>query len=183
MSRALFPLLFLLSGCVSHQVAEKEISQCPDYFRNNIGEVKIEPLSPFSVIFKGYVHLKEEGCPIHLLALADRNTVLEEAFHSFEFRAGTNRVNEWGRFYQDFHKDGTTYKNYGGLFSSLVILTIPFVDKLPVDGKVNFHSTVSHFEDTAECFVFVMRQHQTNDAVLLQKCEAIKKFVNGVYSQ
>ena len=164
-------------------MAEKEISQCPDYFRNNIGEIRIEHLSPLSIIFKGYVYSKEQGCPIHLLALADKNTVLEEAFHSFEFRAGLNRKDEWKRFYYDFHGGETTYKDYGGLLSSLVILSIPFADKLPAKGKVNFHSTVSHFEDTAECFVFLMRQHQTNDSVLLRKCDAVRRFVNGKYAQ
>lgn len=181
-SRCLAALLLLLSGCMSHEIAQREIAQCPQYFQDNIGEIKIEPLSPWSIIFKGYVHVDEPNCPVHLLALANKDTVLEEAFHSFELRTGKNKIGEWERFYYEFHSDGSTYRNYGGLASSAIILSVPFIDMMPVKGKVNFHSTISHLEDTAECFVFWMRNKKRNDPVLMHKCKVVEKFVNGGYS-
>lgn len=177
----LAPLL-LLSGCMSHEMVHKELAQCPQYFQDNIGEIKIEPLSLLSIIFKGYVHVDEPNCPVHLLALGNKDTLLEESFHSFELRTGKNRIEEWERFYYDFHSDGSTYKNYGGLASSAIILSVPFIDRMPVKGKVNFHATVSHLEDTAECFVFWMRNKHRDDPILMRKCKAVEKFVNGGYS-
>jgi len=172
-------LAMFLSGCMSQRTVEKELARCPEYFRNNIGQVKLEPLSPLGVIFKGYVSVKDKDGPIHLLPLANRDTVLEEAFHSFELRAGHNRPQEWERFYHDFHSDGTTYKNYGGIVASLAVANIPFLGRMPVSGKTNFHGTISHFEDTAGCFVFMMKGRRTNDPVLLKKCEAVRRFING----
>ena len=183
MKRLLPLLLLLLSGCVSHEMAQREIARCPEYFQGNIGEIKIEPLSPWSIVFKGYVHVDEPNCPSHLLALADKHTLLEEAFHSFELRAFKNRYKEWKQFYYDFHADGSTYRSYGGLVSSAIMSCIPFIDMMPIKGKVNFHSTVSHLEDTAECFIFWMQSGYRNDPILMQKCEAVAKFANGGYSQ
>ena len=168
---------------MSQETAQREIAKCPQYFQDNIGTIKIEPLSPWSIIFKGYVNVDEPDCPVHLVALADKDTVLEEAFHSFELRAGKNRNEEWERFYYDFHMDGSTYKSYGGLVSSAIILSVPFIDMMPVKGKVNFHSTISHLEDTAECFVFWMRNRHRNDPILMRKCKAVEKFVTGGHSK
>jgi hypothetical protein len=173
-------LLLFLSGCISQNTARQEISKCPKYFQDNIGEVKIETFSPLSVIFKGYVSGTEPNGSIHLYAFADKDTVLEESFHSFEHRAYNNRYGEWVSFYNDFSEDSDWYSGY---LSTAVILNIPLIDKLGPGGKgkVNFHSTVSHMEDSAECFIFWMRGKHTEDPVLAKKVKAVEKFVTGGY--
>jgi hypothetical protein len=176
-------LLFLglfLAGCMNPQRASKQILRCPEYMRDNVGQVKFE-MSPAALFMYGFVHPNEPGCPIHLLPFADSDVVLEEAFHSFEMRAGNDRYDEWERFYKDFHGDGTTYKNYGGLAASAVIMSIPLFGDIPVPGHVNFHATVSHFEDTAACFVHTIHGRSTADPTLARKCAAVKKFVEGGY--
>lgn len=183
MSKYLFvaTTLISLAGCAN---VPEVIFKCPVYFQENIGEIHQE-ISPFVLVCKGYVSVKEKEHPVHLY-WKNKNTLLHETFHSFEFRAGDNnkRYSEWEKFYLDFHSiDNTDYKDYGGLVSSALLLNIPFIEYLQVKGKANFRSTISHFEDSAECFVFLMneKEKKTKDKILQKKCDAVWKFVNGGY--
>jgi hypothetical protein len=179
MIKILSILLLFVAGCVSQNTARQEISKCPKYFQDNIGEIKIETLSPLSVVFRGYAS-DDSNSIIHLYAFAGKDTVLEESFHSFEHRAYNNRYGEWFRFYDDFSEDGDWYGEY---LSTAIILGVPLIDKLGPGGrgKVNFHSTVSHMEDAAECFIFWMKGKHTDDPILAKKVKAVEKFVTGGY--
>ena len=117
-----FLLLFVLlfCGCVNHNV----LDNCPKYFRGNIGPIHQELLSPPGLFFTSMVSRKVPNGTTHFCLLADNNTLLEEAFHSFEIRAGNKRKDEWKKFYYGFHSDGFTYENYGGPILTLATITV-----------------------------------------------------------
>lgn len=52
---------------------DKDLDKCPQYFKDNIGQVVIEEsfldnpkTYPFSLLIRGYVHIDEPGFPIHI---------------------------------------------------------------------------------------------------------------------
>ena len=179
MKKLISILLTVICGCTNYSV----LDGCPEYLKANIGEIRNEPLNPLGLLFKGLVNPKDPNGTIYLYLLADNDTLLEEAFHSFEIRAGHNRNDEWGSFYADFHSDGNNYNDYGGLWVVLPLMTIPFPKLVPGgDGYVNLYSRASHFEDSAACFVELMHKHTfADDEVLSNKIEAVRRFVNGEY--
>ena len=176
--------LLLTSGCMTQKRAERIISETPEYFQKNIGPVKVEPLNPLGIFFAGYVFPKyERDCPIHALVLANKDTVYEEAFHSFEWRCILNRPKEWIRFYSDFHQtNGKTTERYYGIPLSLVLSSVPFLKDLPVKGNADLYGKVSHLEDTGGCFRYYKRHiNKKGDAKFEHKVKCIEKFINGGY--
>jgi len=179
--RNFLAMLILLTGCANYSVLET----CPEYLRANIGEIRTEPLNPLGLLFTGMVSPKDPNGTIHLYLFAGDNTLLEEAFHSFEIRAGYHRSDEWMGFYNDFHSDGSTYRDYSGPAVAISLLSVPFPKQIPAGaGYVNLYSRVSHFEDTAACFIALMEGKSfADDEVLSNKIEAVRKFINGRYRQ
>lgn len=172
-------LLILIAGCANYSA----LDSCPEHFRANIGQIHTEPLNPLGLFFKGMVSPRDPNGTIYLYFLADNDTLLEEAFHSFEIRAGHNQNGEWESFYADFNPNGLVYKGYGGPLVAISLLTIPFPQLVPGGkGYINLYSRVNHFEDSAACFVELMHEHTfANDEVLSNKIEAVRRFVNGEY--
>ncbi len=170
-------LILLLSGCVTQRMVDEELAKQPEYFRVNVGTVKIEPLSPLSLFFKGYVNSDEEGCPVHLLLLADRDTIREELFHSFFFRQYAENYAGFAKFHYDFYGGGTISQNYNPALVYLLALNIPMIQELPIPGHANLYGYVSFEEDSAGCFTHGPR----NDKVLQIKCRAVQKFIQGEY--
>ncbi len=185
--KRIFPVVLLAAcagGCMSKQHADSIIADCPEYLAQNIGDVIVEPISPISIMAAGYVDEKEEGCPPHILLLGTRDTVLEEAFHSFEFRAALTRYSEWKRFYDDFHAvDNTTYEDYLGAPVVVLCMLVPLADRIPVPGKVDLYAASHHFEDTAACFVYLSTgdPNRRRDRILREKCKVVERFVTGYY--
>jgi hypothetical protein len=171
--------LVLVSGCASRSA----LDTCPQYFRDNIGEIKRQPLNPLSLLFNGVVNAENPEGTIHLYLLADNKTLLEEAFHSFEIRAMHNRPEEWERFCNAFHADGSTFDSYGGLPLLATIMTaVPFATHVPGGkGHVSLYSKVSHFEDTASCFV--AKDKQFKGKILMDKINVVHKFAQGEYKE
>ena len=139
------------------------------YFQENIGPISFEPLNLLGLLFRGLVDVQDPNGTIHLYITADNDVLMEEAFHSFEIRAGHSRYEEeWLPFYQAFHSDGSTYKDYGGAKLSLLTWECwPFLN-----GQ--YHN-VSHFEDTAYHFVRLMADRPVEG----DKTDAVKRFING----
>jgi len=171
-------LLLVSSGCISNDFANKQLIKCPDYFQKNIGEIKAEPFSPLSLVLGGYVKSGEPNQPIHLFGLANKFTVWHEAFHSFEFRIFNERPCEWELFRYDFEDDF-----YLGNLVTVAMLFVPFIEQIPIPGKVRLYSSFDKFEDSADCFAYWMQnknKHQRKD--LQPKLKAIEKFVSGFYN-
>ena len=181
MKQSILLLVLLFSGCVNYTV----LDDSPGYFRENIGPIHQELLNPLGLFFKGMVNPKDPNGTIHLYLLADSDTLLEEAFHSFEIRLGNNRKDEWEEFYYGFHSDGSTYEDYGGPILALAIITaVPFPQFIPGgEGFVNLYSRVSHLEDTASCFVALMHERDfPRDEIMSKKIDTVRRFVNGEYN-
>ncbi len=177
---AILILALATTGCVKYSV----LNTCPEYFRANIGEIRREPLNPLGLFFKGMVSHNDPAGTIHLYLFADSHTLLEEAFHSFEIRAINNRKFEWEEFYHDFHPDDSPYDDYGGPVLALaMIAAVPFPHLLPGGGGyVDLYSRVSHFEDSASCFVALRRGRIfAGDEILTGKIDIVRKFANGEY--
>jgi len=171
--------LVLVSGCASRSA----LNSCPQYFRDNIGQIKYEPLNPLGVFFNGVVNAENPDGTIHLYLLAGKKTLLEEAFHSFEIRAMHNRPEEWTKFCNAFHADGSTIDDYGGLpLLAAIMVAVPYAPHVPGGkGHVSLYSRVSHFEDTASCFLAKDKQYKGK--VLRDKISAVTNFTQGVYKQ
>ena len=158
--------LAFLSGCMTTERVQNILEPLPQHFRANVGEIKVEPLNPLGLLLKGYVPVKKGEHPVYLLLLASNDTVLEEAFHSFELRTGEYDYPAWERFYLDFHAfDGKTYKDYGGVPLNILLMSVPFTDGLS--------RYVSHFEDTAWHFRGYLRGDRE------YKNMVVWEFVNG----
>jgi len=157
-------LLICLTGCVNQAC----LDTCPAYFKENIGQVKYQPWNPLGLLFRGLVQTTDPNGTIYLYILADDDVLLEEAFHSFEIRAGHNRYEEWERFYLDFHNgDRDAYKKYGGVLLNVLIMA---------DGIFGcFRQDVSHFEDTAYHFAKLMNKQPIGSF----KTEAVERFIVG----
>ncbi|KKL81748.1 hypothetical protein LCGC14_1991700, partial [marine sediment metagenome] len=82
MKQSILLLVLLFYGCVNYSV----LDDSPEYFRANIGPIHQELLNPLGLVFKGMVKTNDPEGTIHLYLLADNDTLLEEAFHSFEIR-------------------------------------------------------------------------------------------------
>lgn len=179
----LFPLLFILVGvigCVSSDFAYEQLAECPQYFQDNIGDVRAKPLSPLGLILLGRVDPNEPGCPIHLYGLNNKFIVHHEAFHSFEMRSYLRWYDEWELFQNDFGED-----TYLGSLVIVMMAYMPGIEYIPVPGKVRFYSNLSRLEDAADCFAYWMQIKQgkklRKDKVLQRKLSAIEKFVTGWY--
>jgi hypothetical protein len=186
MKRIIIIALALVSGCASRSALET----CPQYFQDNIGQIKRQPLHPLSIFFNGVVNMENPEGTIHLYLLADKKTLLEEAFHSFEIRAMHNRPKEWERFCNAFHGDGSTFDgsnstfdgSYGGFPLVATIMAVPFAAHVPGGkGYVSLYSKINHFEDTASCFVAKDKQYK--DKVLMDKISAVRNFTQGKYKE
>jgi hypothetical protein len=171
--------LVLASGCASRSA----LDTCPQYFRDNIGQIKYQPLNPLGVFFNGVVNTENPDGTIHLYLLAGKKTLLEEAFHSFEIRAMNNRPKEWERFCNAFHADGSTIDDYAGLpLLATVMVAAPFAPHVPGGkGHVSLYSRISHFEDTASCFLAKDKQYK--DKVISDKISAVANFTQGAYKE
>jgi len=182
MRRATVLILALTCGCVSKQKVERELSLCPDYFRQNIGKAFVMPISIEGIMgLYGRVDTKDPEHPFYIYGpFANADTVLHEAFHSFEYRAGHQRKDEWQAFYDDFHNGKTWYFGVPGLFACMFV---PFLGDMPLPGHVRFYSALHRLEDTADCFAFWMRGKKRNDKELNRKCEIVGKFAQGYYRQ
>ena len=169
-----------LGGCVTNEFAYEQIAKTPKYFQSNIGPVKAEPFSPFSLILAGYVNSNEPNCPIHLFRFKNNFIVWHEAFHSFEMKSYLERNDEWKLFQNEFGDD-----HYLNHLVTLVMTIVPFIEYTPYPGKVRFYGNMSKIEDTADCFAYWMKIQQgkkpRKDKILQRKLAAIEKFVTGSY--
>jgi len=178
MRHLLLMLVLLISGCVSTEVVQREIEQCPQYFQDNVGEAKILPIwSAVIPLVGGPIGWLNEDGSYTLTSLANRDVLLHEAFHSVDFWIYQHRRDEHNRF----------VAAWGGvpapqLALYLICAAVPIVSKVPVPGHVNLYGCSNGMEDAAETFVFWMRGKKRNDKKLMNKCAAIESFVNGAYS-
>ncbi len=89
MKKLLLILLFLItlysSGCMSEAKIDSVLSTCPQYVRDNVGEIKYMPISWGTAMLMSGVTDKRTG-EIWLAAWADEHTILHEAGHSVYFR-------------------------------------------------------------------------------------------------
>ena len=177
--RRIIIALVLVSGCASRSA----LDSCPQYFRDNIGEIKRQPLNPLGIFFNGVVNIENPDGTIHLYLLAGNKTLLEEAFHSFEIRAMHNRPKEWERFCNAFHRDGSTLDDYGGMpLLAAIMVAAPCAAYIPGGkGHVSLYSKVSHFEDTASCFIAKDKQYK--DKIIMDKISAVRNFTQGKYRE
>ena len=179
--------LVLVSGCASRSA----LDNCPQYFRDNIGQIKHQPFHPLSIFFNGVVNMENPEGTIHLYLFAGKKTLLEEAFHSFEIRAMHNRPREWERFCNAFHGEGSIFDgsnstfdgDYGGLpLLATIMVAIPYASHIPGGkGYVSLYSKINHFEDTASCFVAKDKPYK--DKVLMKKISAVRNFTEGKYKE
>lgn len=104
MKKLLIISLIFLQGCVSYQTIDRELSKCPEYFRQNTGKPVIKLVS---FRYSGYVRTDKPDEFVIFRLNANKDVILEESFHSFELLALQNRVKEWERFYYDYgrHND------------------------------------------------------------------------------
>jgi len=178
MRHLLLMLVLLISGCVSTEVVQREIEQCPQYFQDNVGEAKILPIwSAVIPLLGGPIGWLNKDGSYTLTSLADRDIVLHEAFHSFHFRTYQQRRNEHNRFAVAW---GGVPEPQLALY--LICAAVPIVGKVSFPGHVNLYGCSNVVEDAAETFVFWMRGKKRNDKKLMNKCAVIESFVYGAYS-
>lgn len=176
--KRLLILTLVTAGCASTDMVRDEISLCPRYFQDNVGEAKILPLwSAIIPIVGGPTGWLNKDGSYTLTALAGRDVVLHEAFHSFDFKTHQRRRAEHNKF----------VKAWGGvpkpqLAFYLACAAVPIIGKLPVPGHATLYGCSNGAEDAAETFVFWMRGKTRNDKKLMKKCAVIENFVKGRYN-
>jgi len=189
MKHATILLLVAVSGCMTADRADQIIAKQPVYMQEHIGEVKFQPLSLESIFYMGEVkgragkdgavYNTEPNNPIHLYAMADKVTLIHEAYHSFEVTIKQDDPNQWYRYYKDFN-DGTPY---GGYMEHLLCSMVPGWMYLPLDGHAYRYGNVNHWEDGA-CFWMRMAEGwepKITDETAWRKYTAVDNFVNGRY--
>lgn len=164
MIKYLVILLLFVSGCLSREAIDQEISKLPIYMQENIGEVKYQPLSFNGISWLGRTTLDMEGT-VYLYGLADKQVLRHELFHSFETRMKYTRFDEWERFCTCF---GGTKRSFLALALSFWIPT----QWLPSTESGSLYGETNHFEDAAE--VFRCKKPK-------RKWECVKKFVTGIF--
>jgi hypothetical protein len=177
MKRLLILMLFT-AGCASTDMVQEELSLCPQYFQDNVGEAKILPLwSAVIPIIGGPTGWLNKDGSYTLTALAGRDVVLHEAFHSFDFKTHQRRRAEHKEFVEAW---GGVPKPQLALY--LACAAVPFICKIPVPGHATLYGRSNGAEDAAETFVFWMRGKTRNDEKLMNKCVVIENFVKGRYN-
>lgn len=138
-----------MPGCLSQAAIDEQLVLCPEFIQDNIGEIKYEPFSPFSLLLVNGLTSKSTG-DIWLFALADKNTVLHEAAHSVYFRAKDTE-----QFYNDFSQ-----MSKPKLHNNLVLFAVPMAGWLPCKNFRNLYASTNIYEDMAECFVAGMKSEK-----------------------
>ena len=150
---------------------------CPQYFQDNVGQAKILPVwSALIPIMGGPTGWLNKDGSYTLTALAGRDVILHEAFHSFDFQAYRERKAEHGRFIEAW---GGVPKPQLAVY--LACAAIPGIGKIPVPGHASLYGCSNGVEDSAETFVFWIRGKKRNDNKLMHKCSVIESFVTGQY--
>ncbi len=171
-------LMLLTAGCVSTEMVREELSLCPQYFQDNAGQAKILPLWSAAIpIVGGPTGWLNKDGSYTLTALAGRDVILHEAFHSFDFNTHKRR--------RDEHNE--VVEAWGGvpkpqLAFYLACAAVPFIGKIPVRGHATLYGCSNGAEDAAETFVFWMRGKTRDDEELMNKCAVIENFVKGRYN-
>ena len=135
-------LIIFAQGCLSQAVIDEQLASYPQFMRDNIGKIKYEPFSPFSLLLISGMTSKSTG-DIWLFALADKNTLLHEAAHSVYFKAKDTK-----QFYNDFSQMSTPIPH-----NNLVLFAVPMAGLLPCKDFRNLYASTNIYEDMAECFV------------------------------
>lgn len=188
---------------------DEDLEASPEYFKRNLGQVKIEEtfidnfeIFPYPGIFlAGYVNLydKENRYPIHvknrsllekvLLFIPRENELfLEEAAHSFLFNAvfneeDTKPAEKFFKVWEEANKKGLPH---------MPLLTIPLdvLNAFPPVCYIRLKSMPcwgaipNHIEDIAKSYCYLRRHGNVEflkqkDPVLYEKCIAVKEFAEG----
>ena len=171
-------LLLFTSGCASVDMVQEELSLCPQYFRDNVGDARVLPVwSAIIPLTGGPIGWLNKDGSYTLTSLAGRDVILHEAFHSFDYRCYRQRRTEHDKF----------VSAWGGvpkpdLVLYLACAAVPIIGKIPVPGHASLYGCSNGVEDAAETFVFWMRGKTRNDEKLMSKCGVIENFVKGKYS-
>lgn len=181
---------------------DKDLEKCPDYFKENLGEVIIEEwffdnpdiykeLIP-PVIIRGYVDntAKEEKYPIHiknrglmekilLFAPRDNELFSHESAHSFTFNAMWDE-----KVARKFFKN---WEEFVGEKISLYFFVgqiCPPVSYIRPKGTASSYGSLNPLEDMAETHCYLLRHEnieflKEKDPVLYKKCKVWKDFTEG----
>ena len=81
----LFLTICLSQGCINQFDIDSQLARCPQFVRDEVGEISYKPLHPASfLLLSGATH-KPTG-RVLLFAMADKHTILHEIAHSVYFR-------------------------------------------------------------------------------------------------
>ncbi len=176
--KRLLILMVFVSGCASQRAVQEELSLCPQYFQDNVGEAKVLPVwSAVIPLIGGPSGWLNKDGSYTLTALASRDVILHEAFHSFDFNSYQQRRAEHSKFVRAW---GGVPKPQLALY--LACAAVPLVGKIPVPGHASLYGLSNGVEDSAETFVFCMRDKKRNDKKLMNKSSVIGRFVKGKYA-
>jgi len=168
-----------LSGCATTKKVEMEISGCPQYFRDNVGEAKILPIwSAIIPIMGGPVGWLNKDGSYTLTAIADRKVRLHEAFHSFDFNS----------YHRDRDAHDAFVRDWGGIPRQNIVVylaaaAVPIIDKIPIPGYVSIYGLSNGVEDAAETFSFGAQGKSRNDKELMRKWRVVDRYARGHYVQ
>lgn len=175
-------ILLAMAGCASQQMVDEQLALCPKYFQENTGEAYVLPFYSAAVPILGgpvgWMNKSDPNGSYTLTSLADKDVVLHEAFHSFDYRCALNRKEEWKGFVNDFSQGNPK----PDLLAYLSCITIPIVQHIPVPGHVRLYGCSTGAEDAADCFVFWVRGRKRNDPELMRKVKAAGNFASGEYT-
>jgi hypothetical protein len=93
MKYLLLLVLLFTSGCMSEAYISEQVARCPQFVRDNVGEIKYMPVSWGTVMGISGVTDKTTG-EIWLTAWADKHTILHEIGHSVYFRVPNEEFTE-----------------------------------------------------------------------------------------
>ena len=172
-----------LTGCVSEQTVNEQLSLCPKYFQENIAKPNILPwysaIVPLTGGPVGWANAHDPNGAWTITSLASKGHVLHEAFHSFTIRSYYNKRKEFDAFVHAFTDGNGSPKP--NTFVYLTSFIVPMITYLPVPGHVNFYSMSSGGEDSANAFAFWMQGKKRNDKKLTRKIKVIENYTTGKY--
>lgn len=172
----------VVGGCVSEQMVNEQLALCPKYFQDNVGETRILPIwSAIIPLTGGPVGwLNKSDGSYSLTALATKDVILHEAFHSVDYCCAENRPDEWKQFVEEF----SCKVPKPNIFIYAACFITPFIQDIPVPGYVRLYGCSTGAEDAADCFVFWLRgKERKNDPQLERKCRVVAKFATGQYAK
>jgi hypothetical protein len=174
---------------------DEDLSQCPDYFKQNIGAIVIEDsfkdIGFRGLLLAGYVDGGDswEDFPIHIKNRSgiekilfpvprEKDVFLHEASHSFELNLKDEISNQWSDFEEQFNNVQIVDYDASAPLGRAMFTFVSRPKSMP-----SYYGSANQYEDFAETHCYLKRNDiekiKDTDPILYAKCRLVEYFVSS----